>query len=104
VHNAIGIGHLPPELEVMTIGFGSAAIPDDGHPVCPIRRAIGGHARIIPHHATRRICRNPIQNWRQSGPRRTVEQGRLVKRLGRANAATMREVCRALAIAVGRTD
>jgi hypothetical protein len=33
-----------------------------------------------------------------------VEQGRLVKRLGRANAATMREVCRALAIAVGRTD
>lgn len=34
----------------------------------------------------------------------TVEQGRLVKRLGRANAATMREVCRALAIAVGCTD
>jgi mRNA interferase MazF len=34
----------------------------------------------------------------------TVEQERLVRRLGQASPATMREVCRALAIAVGCAD
>ncbi|HEY6360683.1 MAG TPA: type II toxin-antitoxin system PemK/MazF family toxin [Vicinamibacterales bacterium] len=34
----------------------------------------------------------------------TVEQSRLVKRIGQANAATMHDVCRALAIAVGCAD
>jgi mRNA interferase MazF len=34
----------------------------------------------------------------------TVEQSRLVRRLGRVGAATMRDVCHALAIAVGCAD
>jgi mRNA interferase MazF len=34
----------------------------------------------------------------------TVEQSRLVKRLGEVSATTMREVCGALAIAVGCAD
>jgi mRNA interferase MazF len=34
----------------------------------------------------------------------TVEQARLVKRLGQVSAETMRDVCRALAIAVGCAD
>jgi mRNA interferase MazF len=34
----------------------------------------------------------------------TVEQNRLVRRVGEASPATMREVCRALAIAVGCAD
>jgi mRNA interferase MazF len=34
----------------------------------------------------------------------TVEQARLVKRLGQVSAETMRNVCRALAIAVGCAD
>jgi mRNA interferase MazF len=34
----------------------------------------------------------------------TVEQNRLVKRLGQVSAATMRDVCRALATAVGCSD
>lgn len=34
----------------------------------------------------------------------TVEQSRLVRRIGQASPATMRQVCRALAIAVGCAD
>ena len=34
----------------------------------------------------------------------TVEQSRLVRRVGQVNTATMRAVCRALAIAVGCAD
>lgn len=34
----------------------------------------------------------------------TVEQSRLVKRVGEASATTMRDVCRALAIAIGCAD
>ena len=34
----------------------------------------------------------------------TVEQSRLVRRIGHATPATMRQVCRALAIAVGCAD
>jgi mRNA interferase MazF len=34
----------------------------------------------------------------------TVEQSRLVKRVGQVSAETMRDVCRALAIAVGCAD
>ena len=34
----------------------------------------------------------------------TVEQSRLVRRIGQASPATMRQICRALAIAVGCTD
>lgn len=34
----------------------------------------------------------------------TVEQSRLIRRIGQAKPATMRQVCRALAIAAGCTD
>ena len=34
----------------------------------------------------------------------TVEQSRLTRRLGQVNPAKMREVCRALAVAVGCAD